>query len=574
MLTLYLNTITGDWFDADGNLFRNGSPSLSFHSREQVRIIVCTDTLADSPADWVRDTSYAGFNQCSALITADNDYIQHLKGELAVAITAGSVDSVQIKFPASVTLGLLPTAGTIRLFNAAGNYEALDYTARELTDAASNTFTFDTTGLTVEDSYAVGAVADSTQAPYCEAFMDFANSNLAQGVFAFELVADSYRIREATDYGNVATLPITGLEFLPFYIDSDTAETIILKKYLLGTFALTGIQGNPNSEGEIPDATINKIAAAVGAQMAEGIQAETRTIGDDTQMRIWSVAGGEAVKSDWLTLPRGAIVTGAGEIEFTVAAGTVTFAGSTVTQVIADNAIHFSGGTAGILAALGNGEYDLIDGDGVNVTTDPAIRRQWSNGDYVVTMLTGWADGSYALKPCGIKGEKGDKGDPGSGAEYTAGAGITITGSTIAANITSDGQGLVVVYEDTSTHAMVISVSPTDVANFLVGDFIPNNNSTTLTGSTITAAMDAETYHVATAVSSLTLTGMGYVEATIAFTLAADGVVDYPPGWGWAKTAITDTATGLPNFEGGKPYIISVNKGLAVAAEYTPATGA
>ena len=565
MLTLYLNTITGDWFDADGNLFRNGSPSLSFHSREQVRIIVCTDTLADSSAAWVRDTSYAGFNQCSALITADNDYIQHLKGELAVAIEAGNVDSVQIKFPASITLGLLPSAGTIRLFNAAGNYEALDYTARELTDAASNTFTFDTTGLTVEDSYAVGAVADSTQAPYCEAFMDFAKSNLAQGVFAFDLVADSYRIREATDYGNVATLPITGLEFLPFYIDSDTTETIILKKYLLGTFALTGIQGNPNSEGEIPDATINRIAAAVGAQMAEGIQAETRTIGDDTQMRIWSVAGGDAVKSDWLTLPRGAIVTGAGEIEFSVASGTVTFSGSTVTQVISDNAIHFSGGTAGILAALGNGEYDLIDGEGVNVTTDPAIRRQWSNGDYVVKILTGWADGSYALKPCGIKGEKGDKGDPGSGAEYTAGAGITITSNTISVDLI--GGNTVVISGNTISiddNAITYSVTYSQQSDGLIP-----NAPTTLSGGTVTAdfTFGGQFYLCSSPIEDLTLDGDSTpCDSTIRFTLASAGVVTYPANWDWAKTPVIQ-ANGQPLFEGGKTYAVSVLNGLAVAVE-------
>lgn len=564
MLTLYLNTITGDWFDADGNLFRNGSPSLSFHSREQVRIIVCTDTLADSPTDWVRDTSYASFNQCSALITADNDYIQHLKGELAVAIEAGSVDSVQIKFPASVTLGLLPSAGTIRLFNAAGDYKALDYTARKLTDAASNTFTFDTTGLTVDDGYAVGAVADSTQAPYCEAFMDFAKSNLAQGVFAFDLVADSYRIREATDYGNVATLSITGLEFLPFYVDADTTETIILKKYLLGTFALTGIQGNPNSEGEIPDATINRIAAAVGTQMAEGIQAETRTNGNDTQMRIWSVAGGEAVKSDWLTLPRGAIVTGAGEIEFTVAAGTVTFAGSTVSQVVADNAIHFSGGTAGILAALGDGEYDLIaidNGDAVNVTTDPAIRRQWSNGDYVVTILTGWADGNYALKPCGIKG---DKGDPGSGAEYTAGNGISITSNTISVDLI--GGGDVIISGNTISlddNAIAYSVTAAQQSDGLIP-----NAPTTLSGGTVTAdfTFGGRFYLCSSPVEDLTLDGDSTpCDSTIRFTLASAGVVTYPANWDWAISPIIQN--GQPLFEGGKTYAVSVLNGLAVAVE-------
>lgn len=422
MIKLYLNTITGQWFDEDGNLFGNGSPSLSLLSREQILIVVCKDTSDDNVGNWERDSSYNEFNQCSALITADNDYVHHLKGELAVAIYSGTVNSVSVKFPASVTIGLLPVSGTLRIFNAAGEHEAVGYTARVLVDKKNNVYVFSTTGVSITDDYAVGAIADSEQAPYCQAFMNVAASNLAQGEFAFDLIADSARIREATDYGNVSSLQITGLEFLPFYIDAENNFTILLKKYLLGTFALTGVQGNPGSEGDVPSPTVNQIAAAVGAQIAEGIQIETRTDGNDTQMRIWAVAGGQSNKSDWITLPPGAVVTGAGPVEFTVAGGTVTFAGSTVSQVVSNNAIHFSGGTGGILGTVGEAEYDLIDENGVNITTTPELRRQWVGGEYIVALLTGWADGNYALKPCGIKGEKGD---PGDSASLPAGYGDT-----------------------------------------------------------------------------------------------------------------------------------------------------
>lgn len=216
MLEFYLNTTSPQWFGLDGNPFRDNSPSMAFQSRDTVKIIACTETPEAGeenvdPTSWPRDASWAAIPGIGAKITVDNDYIHKLKGTLATEVSAGSTASISATIE-NASYATVPASGTVRLFDASGNYEAIAYTARNI---SGNTVVFTTSG-TLTGSYESGATMDCDQSPYCEAYLDTAQSNLEQGEFVFQLVVDSSRLREEMDYTNTARLDVQGLEMLVY----------------------------------------------------------------------------------------------------------------------------------------------------------------------------------------------------------------------------------------------------------------------------------------------------------------------------------------------------------------------
>ena len=196
MLTLYLNTVTREWFDADGNSFRDGYPQFAYLTENSVQIHLRKETPANDDAtvdvtQWVVDSSFASISGIGALLTIDNDYVHKLKGELLSEVSAGSVPTVTATI-GDANYAKIPSSGVVRLFDAFGNYEALSYTARSI-EGTSVTFT---TSGTVTGTYAAGATVDCDQAPYCSAMLKSTSSDWSNGRLLFDLVVDSERLRE------------------------------------------------------------------------------------------------------------------------------------------------------------------------------------------------------------------------------------------------------------------------------------------------------------------------------------------------------------------------------------------
>lgn len=95
----------------------------------------------------------------------------------------------------------------------------------------------------------------------------------------------------------------------------------------------------------------------------------------------------------------GAIVTGAGRINFSISGSSVTMSseitGETRTATISNNSIIFP---TDFLATQGECEYDLVDSTGKNITTEPALSRQWVSAGYKVTMLGGFPGAHHLIK--------------------------------------------------------------------------------------------------------------------------------------------------------------------------------
>lgn len=303
MLEFYLNTTTREWADRDGNPFRDSTPQMAYLSRETVKIIACTETpdiggAGVDPSAWTRDSSWAAISGIGAKITVDSDRIHKLKGELASEVAAGSVTGISATITGATT-ALIPESGVVRLYDAAGKYEAIAYSSRTVTDG---TVTFSVDG-TLTGSYAAGSVIDCDQAPYCEAMLDTAQSNLEQGEFVFDLAVDSPRLRSEMDYKDTALLPVAGLELLLFKTTGEVSEPI--KAFLCDTFSITGTLGSVDFEAEPPEAMKDRISGTISQLLAAGFSVEQRlTETGDTEFRFRSASAGGGWSS-WITVQRG-----------------------------------------------------------------------------------------------------------------------------------------------------------------------------------------------------------------------------------------------------------------------------
>ena len=271
MLVTYLNTVTREWFDADGNYFSARMPEMAYQSRETVLVYLKKETpnageLGVKPAEWPADTELANLPGIGARLTVDSDFIHKLKGTIAGTVNAGSGD-VLVNI-GNIQKELIPQSGTLRLFDAAGNSESVRYKSRA--DQGNKIFLFTLEdGGTVLNEYVSGSTVDFDQAPYASVFYNPVSSNISAGIFAFDLVLDSPRLRAEMDYSDRETLPVQGLELLLFTLDSDGNQEPV-KAFILDTFTLTGTMGSLENDAPIPDPLKNEIAAYVGSLIPEG----------------------------------------------------------------------------------------------------------------------------------------------------------------------------------------------------------------------------------------------------------------------------------------------------------------
>ena len=303
MLELFLNTVTREWYDKDGNPFRDGMPRGAYQSREDVKITLCKETpnAGASGVDvstWTRDDSLASVPGVGAMLTIDSDRIHKLKGKLSGEVSAGAVSTITATIE-NASNATVPESGTLRLFDDTGDYEAIAYTDRSIVDGEA---TFTVSG-SVSGSYAVGSVIDCDQSPYAQAYLDTPVSNLEQGELVFYLVIDSQRLRSEMDYSDVATLSIAGLELL-IYRTADGASDPVTA-YLCETYSVTGTLGSVGNEAQPPDATADKLSGLVDQLLAAGLDVEQQYDSEgNTQFRVRSVSAG-GTWSDWITVQKG-----------------------------------------------------------------------------------------------------------------------------------------------------------------------------------------------------------------------------------------------------------------------------
>ena len=307
MQKLYLNTVDRTWYDADGSEPSDSNPQIPLGNSERIAIQCCTETPnAGTPGinpetDWTKDTQF-NLSGVTALLSADNNFLRHMKGQVKTAISAGTVSSAELTITGA-TPGKIPSTGSIRLFDAAGNYEALEYTARSIS-GTTVTFTC-ASGSSLENSYGAGATADCPESLYAQASLNASQSNPATGLFVFDFVMDSAKLREASDYADISEIgDVKGLELLIFTVVNDVIT--IKNAYLCSTLRIPIPMASPDQNPDMPDTYESNVAAITAALLAQGLSLQFSADGTswhDTQaatdlyFRMRSTAAG----GDWST---------------------------------------------------------------------------------------------------------------------------------------------------------------------------------------------------------------------------------------------------------------------------------
>lgn len=273
MQTFYLDTTAGNWYDERGDMFRSNQPSMAFQTQDELKIIAVTgvpeaETENINPAtDWPRDTQWAGM---AARIAVDNDTIHRIKGSLAEPVAAGAVSRITATI-ANASQATIPGDGKLTIYAADSSSEIISYTSREIS-GTSVIFAL-TSGVTIRKSYPAGSVIDCPQAPYCSALMNPDKSNPQAGEFAFDLVVDSWRLREEMLYTSKDRLPVKGLELL-FYRETETA-TVPVRAFLLSTFSIAGLINDVNASADLPESEAeNRLYLMVNTMLSAGFDIE------------------------------------------------------------------------------------------------------------------------------------------------------------------------------------------------------------------------------------------------------------------------------------------------------------
>lgn len=278
MQKLYLNTIDRTWYDADGSAPSDSNPQIPLGNSERIAIQCCTETPnagtpgIDPETDWTKDTQY-NLTGVTALLSADNNFLRHIRGQLKTAVSSGTVSSVEMTIQGA-TFGKIPSTGSVRLFDAAGNYEALEYTTRSIS-GTTVTFTL-AEGSSLENSYDAGAVSDCPESLYAQASLNAGQSNPATGLFVFDIVMDSLKLRETSDYADISEIgDVKGLELLIFTVVDDVIT--IKNAYICSTLRIPVPMASPDQNPDMPDTYESNVAAMISALLSAGFSLQFST---------------------------------------------------------------------------------------------------------------------------------------------------------------------------------------------------------------------------------------------------------------------------------------------------------
>ena len=314
MQKIYINTETRTFYDASGWLFADGFPKLAYKRSEQFVFQLCTEspdagTEGSDPENWAKDTQY-NLDGITALLSVDNDFLKRRKGTISAAIEAGTVSSISATI-ANASTATIRKSGSLRVFAADGTPEGFEYTSFTIN---GNTVTFTLAeGSTATGNYDVGCVIDVPDAIYMQAAMSN-ESDPASGLFVFDLVADSDKLRDAMEYSDASKLnDIAGMELLLFTVNgNDITEC---DSYLCNTVSVTATMAEANPDAQMPstfeDTLLGLIAAALGSGLTSQFSVDGSSWHDEQQdadmyMRFRLTSTGNS--GVWLVIPAGLCV--------------------------------------------------------------------------------------------------------------------------------------------------------------------------------------------------------------------------------------------------------------------------
>lgn len=268
------------WYNENGESFDSENPTIPYGNAERVEIqlyseVKGTNSGSGAVADWTKYTGFAG-NGYGAILATDNNFLHWYKTTLQTAIPAGELPvSTVIDITTNVGIDDIAESGNIYLYAADGSCEAVAYASRE---AISGGIRFTpASGNVLENAYSAGAQADIPEMLYAEATMVGAASSPATGLFVFDFLCDSVKLRNKMQYSSIERVDdCKGLELTVFQTGENNTVSI-RKRFRCSSFRITGGIADIKTGVPVPVPGQNQILALLTSFIAQGLEVQGST---------------------------------------------------------------------------------------------------------------------------------------------------------------------------------------------------------------------------------------------------------------------------------------------------------
>jgi len=328
-MIIYTDVVSKQSFGENGNSFRTPEPSHAFGARDEIRWQLCRQTESPDPSDW---TPVTLASSVGAIIACDDDYQHFAKAKITSEVPAGSLTTITVT--TTEVLSEMATSGSIIIGADAYQYNSV------AAGTGSLIYTM-TTGQTIDAAIPTATDVDIPYGYYYSAAYSVAKSTPATGLFVFDIVVDSPKLRAAMQYADLSVLStVAGLELLLFTGDYSAGTAVETTRYLIDTYRITGGIINLSTEPYIPDAAAVPFVAMIQALVEAGVETITPSIVDGE----WYIGG----------VPTGVPATGGdggGGAELSDEAPTVLGTASAGTAATASRSDHVHPTTGLVLAS-------------------------------------------------------------------------------------------------------------------------------------------------------------------------------------------------------------------------------
>lgn len=268
------------WYNENGESFDSDNPAIPYGNAERVEIQLYSEVEgansgSGAVADWTKYTGFAG-DGFGAILATDNNFLHWYKATLQTALSAGELAvTTLIDIATSVGVNDIAESGNIYLYAADGSCEAVAYASREAITGGIR-FT-PASGNVLANAYSVGAQTDIPEMLYAEATMVAADSDPATGLFVFDFICDSVKLRNKMQYSSIERVDdCKGLELTVFQTGENNTVSI-RKRFRCTTFRITGGIADIKTGVPVPAPEQNQILALLNSFIAQGLEVQGST---------------------------------------------------------------------------------------------------------------------------------------------------------------------------------------------------------------------------------------------------------------------------------------------------------
>ena len=263
------------WYNENGESFGSDNPSIPYGNAERVEIQLYSEVKgansgSSAVADWTKYTGFTG-NGYGAILATDNNFLHWYKATLQTALSSGALAvTTLIDIATDVSVNEISESGNIYLYAADGSCEAVAYASREMISGGIR-FT-PASGNVLANAYSAGAQADIPEMLYAEGTMVGAASSPATGLFVFDFICDSVKLRNKMQYSSIERVDdCKGLELTVFQTNQDNTVSI-RKRFRCSSFRITGGIADIRTGVPVPAPEQNQILALLHGFVSHGLE--------------------------------------------------------------------------------------------------------------------------------------------------------------------------------------------------------------------------------------------------------------------------------------------------------------